>query len=156
MAPEFALAGLEGRSYSLRDALAQGPLIVAFFKVSCPTCQYVLPYIERLHQQFHAQKIQVWGVSQDDARTSRSFVEEYKVTFPVLVDDHPYEISSTYGLTHLPAMLLIDPQGQIVLATDGFDKRDLLAIHRWLAEYTAAVPPALFRATERVPEYTPG
>jgi len=147
---------MEGRPYSLRDALARGPLLVAFFKVSCPTCQYAFPYIERIHQQLRAHGIQVWAVSQDNAKNSRSFAEEYGLTFPIIIDDHPYDVSDAYGLTHLPTMFLIDPQGQIVLTTDGFDKKDLLAVHRWLAEFSSANPPALFLPTERVPEFKPG
>lgn len=156
LASNFTLAGLEGRTYSLRGALERGPLLVAFFKVSCPTCQYAFPFIERINQQFRGHGIQVWGISQDDAKTSRSFAEEFEVTFPILVDDHPHDVSDAYGITHVPTVFLIDSQSQIVLATDGFDKKDLLAVHRWLAEYSATIPSALFLPTERVPEFKPG
>lgn len=155
-APAFTLAGMEGRSYSLREALAGGPILVAFFKVGCPTCQYTFPYIERIHQQFRERGIQVWGVSQDKAKDSRSFAEEFGLTFPILIDDHPYAVSDAYGLIHVPTLFLIDSQGEIVLTTDGFDKKDLLAVHRWLAEISAASPPTLFLPTERVPEFKPG
>lgn len=155
-APTFTLTGMEGGKLSSSEALERGPLLVAFFKVSCPTCQYIFPFIERIHQQFRGHGIQVWGVSQDGAKTSRSFAEEFEVTFPILVDDHPHDVSDAYGLTHVPTLFLIDSHGQIVLATDGFDKKDLLAVHRWLAEYSASNPPALFLPTERVPEFKPG
>ena len=47
-APEFELKTLDGKKFTLRDELAHGPVALAFFKVSCPTCQYTFPFLERL------------------------------------------------------------------------------------------------------------
>jgi peroxiredoxin len=43
-APEFDLKTLEGKRFSFADELTHGPVVLAFFKVSCPTCQYALPF----------------------------------------------------------------------------------------------------------------
>ena len=51
-APDFSLKTLDGKDFSLKSALAQGPVVLAFFKVSCPTCQYAFPYFERLFQSY--------------------------------------------------------------------------------------------------------
>jgi peroxiredoxin len=51
-APEFELKSLDGRKVVLSDALARGAVVLAFFKVSCPTCQYALPFLERLHKAY--------------------------------------------------------------------------------------------------------
>ena len=155
-APSFELEGLEGSRHALQDALGRGPLLIAFFKVSCPTCQYAFPFIERLHQQFRGHGAQVWGISQDNTRDSRSFAGEYGVTFPILIDDHPYETSDAFGIRHVPTLFLINTQGRIELVSDGFDKKDFLAIQSWLARQVSATPPALFLPGERVPEFKPG
>lgn len=155
-APAFTLAGMDGRPHSFQEALARGPLLVAFFKVSCPTCQYTFPFLERMVQQFHGRGIQIWGVSQDDARNSRSFAEEWGLTFPCLIDDYPYEVSDAYGIRLVPTLFLINTQGRVELTTDGFDKKDLLGIQQWFAKQFSANPPALFLPTERVPEFKPG
>ena len=155
-APAFTLAGMDGRPHSFLEALARGPLLVAFFKVSCPTCQYTLPFLERMCQQFRERGVQVWGVSQDESRDSRSFAKEFGVTFPVLIDDHPYEVSDAYGIRYVPTLFLINTQGRIEMTTDGFDKKDLLAIQHWLAKHLSTKPPTLFLPTERVPEFKPG
>ena len=49
-APHFELAAIDGKSYSLQEGLKRGPVLAAFFKVNCPTCQYTLPFLERLYQ----------------------------------------------------------------------------------------------------------
>ena len=51
-APEFELKTLEGKRFSLNEELAKGPVVLAFFKVSCPTCQYAFPYLERLYKAY--------------------------------------------------------------------------------------------------------
>lgn len=155
-APNFELTGSDSRSYSLASALSKGPVLAAFFKVSCPTCQYTLPFVERLYQQFRDQGVQVWGISQDNARDSKRFAEQYGVTFPVLLDSDHYATSLQYRLTHVPTLFLITPDGQVTMAGDGFSKADLLEIQRFFAQQFKTTPPALFTANEKIPEFKPG
>jgi len=58
-APDFSLPLLQGGSFSLHDALKGGPVLLAFFKISCPVCQFAFPYIERLFQAYGKQNISV-------------------------------------------------------------------------------------------------
>jgi len=51
-APEFELRTMDAKPFSLGDALARGPAVLVFFKVSCPTCQYALPFFERLYKAY--------------------------------------------------------------------------------------------------------
>lgn len=158
-APPFELNGVAGNKYSLREALGRGPLLAAFFKVSCPTCQFTFPFIERIYQQLRKagfEGVQVWGVSQDDASHTQQFAKEYGVTFPLLIDDEPYEISREYGLNYVPTLFLIAPDGRVEFTGDGFSKSDLLAIHKRLAEHGSVKPPAIFQPAEKVPEFKPG
>src|SRR5882672_2029720 len=39
-APDISLAAVDGTTFSLQNALQKGPVLAAFFKVSCPVCQY--------------------------------------------------------------------------------------------------------------------
>lgn len=155
-APTFELTGMEGNRYSLQESLAHGPLLAAFFKVSCPTCQYAFPFVERLYQQFRAKGIQIWGICQDNARDSRSFAKEYGATFPILIDDYPYETSRAYGIKFVPTLFLISPGGKVELVTDGFAKVDFLGIQKSFAKTFSIQPPALFLPNEKVPEFKPG
>ncbi len=155
-APPFELTSMDGKTYSLAEGLKQGPVLAAFFKVSCPTCQYAFPFIERLYQQFHAQGVRVWGISQDTARDSRRFAETYGVTFPILIDEEPYETSQQYGLEYVPTLFLIAPDGHVEISGDGFSKNDFIELQKSLARRFSATPPALFLPDEKIPEYKPG
>jgi peroxiredoxin len=155
-APRFELKTMEGQAHSLQEALARGPVLVAFFKVECPTCQYTFPFVERLYQQFHAQGVQICGISQDDVRDTQRFAKECGVTFPVLIDRHPYQISRAYGLEVVPTVFLIGAEGRVDLVSDGFAKADLLEIQQRLARVFGVNPAPLFQPRENVPDFKPG
>ena len=86
-APAFALQSADGKTLNLADALKKGPVVAAFFKVSCPTCQFTAPFLERLHETYGGEKFTLWGISQDDAQDTRDFLREFDVEFPALIDD---------------------------------------------------------------------
>jgi peroxiredoxin len=158
-APAFNLPGIDGRKFSLGEALARGPLLTAFFKISCPTCQFTFPFLDRLYRQFlvaGAAGIQVWGISQDSLEHTQNFAREWGVTFPLLLDEEPYEISQGYGLTYVPSLFLITPGGLVEFSGDGFCKSDLLAIRKSLSQHYSAKPAELFRTSEHIPEFKPG
>lgn len=158
VAPAFELGGTDGRPYSLAGALDRAPVLATFFKVGCPTCQFTLPFLERLFQQFRTNGAQVWGISQDNAADSRHFAASFGITFPILIDEKPYKTSRVYSLEYVPSVFLIGGDGRILISSDGFSKSDLLAIDASLARQfpdtnSRAV---LFRPGERIPEYKPG
>ncbi len=155
-APNWELNSTDGKPYSLKDSLAKGPVVLAFFKVECPICQFTFPFLQRLYQKLKAKGVQIWGISQDDQRATQRFAKEYGITFPLLIDDYPYETSRNYRLDYVPSILLIGPDDKISIASEGFCKADLLAIQKALAQQHAVVPPELFQPRERIPEYRPG
>jgi peroxiredoxin len=155
-APHFGLNAIDGKKYSLQEGLKHGPVLAAFFKVTCPTCQYAFPFLERLYQQLRLSGVRIWGISQDGVRDSQRFAREYSVTFPILIDDYPYQISREYGLEYVPSIFLIAPDGSIAVQSEGFLKRDLLEIQRSLAQTLSVSVGALFQPSEKVPEYKPG
>src|ERR1700739_3654766 len=85
-APAYDLKTLEGKRVSLNDELARGPVVLAFFKVSCPTCQYAFPFLERLHKAYGQKGVALFGVSQNEAKDTAAFIKEFGITFPILLD----------------------------------------------------------------------
>jgi peroxiredoxin len=156
LAPPLEGIGTDGRKYSLKGALARGPVLAAFFKVSCPTCQFAFPFIERLYRQFSGKGVTVWGVAQDNASHSRDFAKKHGITFPILVDDPPYPTSREYMLKVTPTLFLICAEGKLSLVSEGFARRDFIEIQKRLASRLNVEPTALFRPDERIPEYKPG
>ena len=146
IAPEFSLRDIAGERRSLRDNLKRGPVLVVFFKISCPTCQLTLPFLERL-----TQKVAVIGISQDEADATKELLDYLKITFPVLIDskkDH-YAVSAAYHLTNVPSLFLIEKDGKISWSLHGFHRADL-------EELAGRLGAVLFMPNERVPAMKPG
>jgi len=156
-APNFELKTLDGKPFSLRTELARGPVVVAFFKVSCPTCQYALPFFERLHKAYGHKGVTLVGVSQNDAKDTAAFNKEFGVTFPTLLDDtRSYPASNAYGLTNVPTIFWIDQDGEIEVSSVGWVKADFEEINRRMAELGKIAPAVLFKAGEDVRDFRAG
>ena len=155
-APAFTLKALDGKSYALGEFLDKGPVVLAFFKVSCPVCQFTFPFLQRISERYSGDGISVIAVSQDDVRSTKEFNQEFGVKFSALIDDSGYPVSNAYGLTTVPTVLLIAPDGRIKIGGSGFSKNDLVSIANELAQHKnlSAVP--LFRPDEVVPDFKPG
>lgn len=156
-APEFELQTMDGKRFVLRDELASGPVVLVFFKASCPTCQYALPFYERLERGYGRNGVKIIGVSQNDGKQTSAFVKEFGLTFPVLLDDtDSYPASNAYGLTNVPTVFQIGQDGQIEVSSVGWSKADFETIGRKMAEARNLPPGSVFKAGEEVREYRAG
>src|SRR5450631_2027061 len=79
IAPNFSLLSLDGQEYSLAKEMQRGPVVLAFFKVSCPVCQFTFPFLERLYKRYGGDSVTFLGVSQDDAKATKKFASEYDI-----------------------------------------------------------------------------
>jgi len=156
IAPGFSLKSVDGKEYSLGKLLGRGPVVVAFFKISCPVCQFTFPFIERLFRRYGADDVAFLGISQDDAAKSREFAQKFGVTFPILLDEKGYPVSNGYRLTTVPTFLLIDSDANVKVSCTGFGKPELEEIAKELAERKKIALAPLFATNENVPAHKPG
>src|SRR5882672_3924569 len=134
-APEFELNTTAGTRFSLADELSRSPVILAFFKVSCPTCQYAFPFLERLHRAYGRKDVPLVGISQNDAKETAPFTKQFGVTFPMLLDEpHIYPVSNLYGITDVPTVFWIAHDGEIEISSVGWVKADFETLNRKMAE----------------------
>ena len=164
-APDFSLPALsdgkdsdkDGSKFSLQAALKQGPVLAAFFKVSCPVCQYTFPYLERLHKAHGGKRITIVGISQDNQRDTADFMKEYGVTFRILLEDpNGYAVSNAYGLTNVPTLFLIGQDGQIEITSVGWVKQEVEDINRQFAAAQQTPPLPIFQPGEDVRDFRAG
>ena len=148
-APEFDLPALQGGRQSLRDLLEKGPVLLAFFKVSCPTCQLTFPFLQRLQRGRSPDSPQIVAISQDDAAATRNFSLRYGISLPVLLDPAGYPASNAYRITNVPTLFLVEPDGRISLSVTGFEKAEM---ERLGVRFGVEV----YNPTDRVPVFQPG
>ncbi len=119
--------------------------IVIIFETDCPTCQLALPYLNSLERD----SVQVIGLSQDDERSTREFVSQLKISYPVKLDSG-LKISRAYDPQNVPTFYLLDESGQVKQTLAGFDKQGL-------NELAAAVgQPPIAPADDGAPAWKPG
>ena len=157
-APKFKLPDLAASQFSLEEALKHGPVLLVFFKISCPTCQFTLPYLERLYQGLNGKRIPaIVGISQNNQKDTAGFLRQFGVTFPVLLDDtHSYPVSNAYGLTNVPTIFWIAQDGEIEVSSVGWVKADFEEINRRMAESGKMAPTVLFKPGEDVRDFRAG
>src|ERR1019366_4317095 len=89
-APDFELSDLAGHAWRLRAELARGPVLLAFFKISCPTCQLTFPFLQRMSDgagpEAGSAAPQLVAISQDDATGTMQFRQRFRVAIRTLLD----------------------------------------------------------------------
>jgi len=126
LAPEVSFFDAEGRKHSIKSLLEAGPVLLAFFKVSCPVCQLALPYLQRIS----GAKVRIVPVSQDNAAATLGFSQAFGVQLPCLFDrdEDDYPASNAFALTHVPSMFLVEHDRRISWEWTGFHRRQLEAL----------------------------
>jgi peroxiredoxin len=137
--------------------LKKGPVLLAFFKIGCPVCQYALPFVERMYQANQSAKITVLGISQDNARDTQTFMRQYEISFPVALDDPAnYAVSNAYGLTNVPTLFYIAADGEIEISSVSWSKADMEAINQKMAAVRSQTPAVLWRPGDDVRDFRSG
>jgi peroxiredoxin len=146
-APAFTLADASGVRQSLAEILARGPALLALYKISCPVCQLAFPFLDRMAKG----SIQLIGISQDDERATEKFRAAYAPDVPMLLDParEDYPLSNALGISHVPSLFLVEQDGTISQAWEGFVKREMESF----GERTGIAP---FHPDDRVPDWKAG
>jgi peroxiredoxin len=146
-APAFSLPDLSGTKHTLAQMLSHGPVLAVLYKVSCPVCQLIFPFLQRISNK----GFQTVAISQDDASATSGFAKTFGVKMLTLLDSPQsgYPVSNAFGITHVPSLFLIETDGVISYAGAGFQKTELEAL-------SARAGSPMFRPEEDVPAWRAG
>ena len=156
-APQFELPAMDGSQFSLQDALTRGPVLTVFFKISCPVCQYALPYFERIYKAYGGSKLTIVGVSQNDKTETAEFARKFGVSFPILLDDtKTFSVSNSYGLNTVPTSFWIAEDGEIELSNVSWVRKEFENIAAKAASISGATPVPMFQPSEKIADFRAG
>ncbi len=114
VAPNFTLARLDDVRVSLSDYRDKA-VILNFWYATCPGCLAEIPAMQRFYasQRAEGRSFVILSVnSVDDEQTTRQFVQQYNLTYPVLLDEHN-RVATLYNLEGTPTSYFIDLHGII-------------------------------------------
>jgi peroxiredoxin len=111
VAPAFRLPRVGGGELSLDDYRGRRVLLV-FSDPNCAPCNALAPRLEQLSR---SAPIDVLMISRGDPAANRAKIDEYGLTFPVVLQRH-WEISREYAKFATPIAYLIDERS--VIAAD--------------------------------------
>ena len=156
-APQFELPAMDGSRFALAGALSRGPVLAIFFKISCPVCQYALPFYQRIFKSYGNSNVSIIGISQNEKADTAEFIKKYGITFPVLLDDtKSFPASNAYGLTTVPSTFWISPEGIVEIASIGWVRQDFEEIARKAAFKSGGAFKPVFQPTEQIADFRAG
>ena len=119
-APDWRLSDVDGKSVKLSDF--KGKVITLnFWATWCPPCRAEIPGFVALQRKYADKGFTVIGVSLDEQGPSvvKPFMGRLGMNYPVVMGDK--KIVDAYGgITAIPTTFVIDRQGNIVNAYQGF------------------------------------
>ena len=151
-APDFSLLDADGIPFNLHESLEDGRVLLTFYKTSCPTCQYALPFLDRFGDLLNGAAAASITVSQDSLAEAERFSVEFGYTTRQVFDTEGsgFPVSNAYGLTNVPTVFLVGQSGRIEHSMVSWSKSDVEALARKLGVESP------FRRGESVLPYKPG
>ena len=99
-APMFTLPDAHGDPVALSDLLAEGPVVLSFYRGSwCPFCNLELRALQRALESAQAAGVTLVAVSPNLPDVSLALVDEAELTFPVL-SDVGSEVAASFNLVY--------------------------------------------------------
>jgi cytochrome c biogenesis protein CcmG, thiol:disulfide interchange protein DsbE len=115
LAPEFTLDSLDGDKVTLSKLRGQ-IVVINFWATWCLPCREETPALEKSYEQYKDSGVVILGVNltdQDSIREVESFVQEFRLTYPILLDRDGTVSNYLYQIKGLPTTFFVNREGII-------------------------------------------
>lgn len=117
-APELSLNDLSGNVINISD-YRQRIVLINNWATWCPPCKAEMPTLLKYYKAHSDQGFMLFGIEAGDRLEDvEKFVDDYGLTFPVLLDPNNKSLISFHN-DSLPSSYVIDHAGHVVLAWTG-------------------------------------
>lgn len=129
-----------------------GPVVLFFYKVTCPTCQMAAPVAERLATAHPGRLV---GVVQDPPERADAFAREYRTAFPFVTDTEPYGTSDAYGVRTVPTLFVVE-NGAVTDVVESWDRDGWNRVAASLGSATEVSANPVSTESDGLPPFRPG
>jgi cytochrome c biogenesis protein CcmG/thiol:disulfide interchange protein DsbE len=124
-APELVLNDLSGGKVNISEYRDQ-IVMINNWATWCPPCKSEMPTLARYYQAHKEQGFILFGIEAGDPKDIVShFVDENKITFPILLDPNNKSLTLFHN-DSLPSSYVIGHDGNVILAWTGPINLDML------------------------------
>ena len=120
VAPKFKLKTPDGGTFSL-SSLKGKTVVLDFWASWCPDCRKDAPEIVRLYKEYHKQGIEFIGISMDtDIKAWQKTIKQYGIEYTQVSELRKFKetnIAKSYGIKWIPSIVVIGPDGKVLLST---------------------------------------
>jgi cytochrome c biogenesis protein CcmG/thiol:disulfide interchange protein DsbE len=114
-APDLVLSDLDGVQHALADYSGQ-VVLVNLWATWCPPCKAEMPTLEAYYQAHQADGFVTFAINDGDpADAVTAFVDQYNLSFPVLLDPTYQATDHAFKTRNLPSSFVIDREGKVRL-----------------------------------------
>ena len=123
-APAFSLKTLDDKIVTNAD-YKNKIVLLDYWATWCKPCVETMPELQKLSQKYADKDVVILGVSIDDqgAKVVKPFVTKRKFTYPMALDTGKEQAWKEFKVRGVPALFLIDKEGQIVRQWTGKPKK---------------------------------
>lgn len=128
-APVLEAVAINGELASLDYSTYQRPVVVYFFADWCPICRFQHDVISSVGQDYPVLAI---AMQSSNDQALKQYLQQHEFNLPV-INDTQGVLSRSFGVQGVPAVFVIQNDGQIAFSTRGYISQAGLLARLWLA-----------------------
>lgn len=117
-AADFELKDISGKTHKLSDYRGKDVLLI-FWATWCAPCLTEIPHLIELRNRISEDELAMLAISNEGPTMLQRFAESKKLNYTVISSRGPLP-APFGGVRGIPASFIIDKEGKIKLATEGF------------------------------------
>ena len=115
-APLFVVETLEGKDAA--SEFAGSVTLVDFWATWCKPCEKIMPELQKLSDEYGDKGLHVMGIAidegEDRVKKIEKYVQKHRISYPIFSDAKKAPAWYAYRVKAVPALFLVDQNGQVV------------------------------------------
>ena len=110
-APDFTVGKMEGNEVKLSDYKGK-KVFLNFWATWCPPCKAEMPHMQSFYEE-KPENVEILAVNLEESnRKAKDFADQYKLTFPILMDEDG-TVGEAYEVYTIPTTYVLNEDGTV-------------------------------------------